>query len=93
MEDGSHPVVVSAVRRVSDTDYAALLSARAQVCLRGHHGCFVSANATCSETTMGTMELIMIVRVDHNVVAVRNCFGKFLSGELTKLINNNIERI
>ena len=83
VEDGSNPVNLPEVRRVSNTDYAAMLAARVRVGLRGYHGCFISANASCRETVLGDMELFMMVRVDHNVVAIRNCFGKFLSGERT----------
>ena len=81
VEDGSNPVHLPIVRRVSNTDYAAILAARARVGLRGYNGCFISANASCRDTVLGDMELVMIVRVDHNVVAIRNCFGKFLSGQ------------
>ena len=85
LEDGSNPVDVPAnvsrSARTSGTDYAALLSTYGRICLRGSHGCFVSANATCKSKLMEESEMIVVLRIDLNVVAFRSRFGKYLSGE------------
>ena len=84
VEDGHNPVTITAVpvtRRTSDTDHAALLASYGRIGLEGAHGFYVSANATCRETTVEDSEIIGVVRVKHNVLALRSRFGKCLSGQ------------
>jgi hypothetical protein len=86
IEDGNNPPPVNAslssstTRRVSDTDYAMILASQSPIGLRGYHGCYVSANATCKERTMEGSEAIVVVMLNHNLVALRSRFGKYLSG-------------
>ena len=89
LEDGSSPVTDSdsrlSVRRTSDTDHAALLATWGRIGLKGSHGYFVSANATCKSKHLEESEMIGVLRIDHNVAAFRSRFGKYLSGERSDL--------
>ena len=77
LEEGKVPVK----RRISDTDYAASLAGLGGVGLQGHHGFYVSANATCQVRSLDSSEVVTVIKVGHNVVAFRSRFGKYLSGE------------
>ena len=60
-------------------------SVTGKVFLQGHHGYFVSANATCQVNDCGSSETIDVIKISPNVVAFRSYFGKYLSG--SKLVN------
>ncbi|XP_063683403.1 uncharacterized protein LOC134817951 isoform X2 [Bolinopsis microptera] len=56
-------------------------SVTGKVFLQGHHGYFVSANATCQVNDCGSSETIDVIKISPNVVAFRSYFGKYLSAQ------------
>ena len=83
--DGRRPVVTEATSSSGSTSTDPADGITGKVLVQGHHGFYVSANATCQENECGNAETIEVIKVAPRVVAFRSCFGKYLSGKLSHL--------
>jgi hypothetical protein len=56
-----------------------------KLCIKGNHGSYIgttpSMGATCKSNNPGAEEIVDVVSVEGNIVALKSTFGKYLTGE------------